>query len=337
MGCNDRALEVAARSDGGKSSISLPPEQAARVLARVGEHTITLGDYVAALEHMDQFDRMRYQSPERRKELLNEMIDLELLANEARQKGYDQDPLAQQEIRGILRDSMLQQARKGAATPADLPDAEVHAYYDTHRDEFRDPERRRISAVVLRDPATANQVLDAAKKAADASKFGELVRAKSTDPQAKANVPVDLAGDLGMVSPPGDARGENSRVPEAVRTAAFQIPNAGDVAPQAVAADGKFYVVRLTQKLAGHDRTYAEAERSIRVKLVQDKLAARDLEILTTLRAEYPVTINEAALSTVHVDTGDAGAAGGGADLPAAMLDAGVPDAHHGRAPNRRR
>src|SRR5262245_48413251 len=66
------------------SSGALTPEQAAQVLARVGTHVITLGDFEAALEHMDQFDRMRYQSPERRKELLGEMVDVLLLADEAR-------------------------------------------------------------------------------------------------------------------------------------------------------------------------------------------------------------------------------------------------------------
>src|SRR5215469_899002 len=68
---------------------SLTPEQAGKVIARVGDRTITVGSYVAALEHMDAFDRMRYQSPERRKELLTEMIDVMLLADEARARGYD--------------------------------------------------------------------------------------------------------------------------------------------------------------------------------------------------------------------------------------------------------
>src|SRR4051812_22176008 len=64
--------------DGGHAeSTSLTPEQAKQVLARVGDDTITLGDYAAALEHMDQFDRLRYQSPERRKELLDEMITVQ--------------------------------------------------------------------------------------------------------------------------------------------------------------------------------------------------------------------------------------------------------------------
>src|SRR5207253_5662402 len=126
------------------TSESLTPEQAAKVLAKVGDKTITLGDYVAALEHMDQFDRMRYQSPERRKELLGEMINVELLAEEARAKGYDKDPQTQEEIRGVLRDAMLAQARKGAPSAADIPLAEVQAYFDAHKDEYRDPERRRV-------------------------------------------------------------------------------------------------------------------------------------------------------------------------------------------------
>jgi len=124
-----------AEGDGGEHATtdSLPAEEAAKVLARVGDRTITLGDYVAALEHMDQFDRLRYQSPERRKELLSEMINIELLAQEARDKGYDKDPQTQQEVRAVLRDALLKEARSTAAKPADIPSDEVKAYFDAHR------------------------------------------------------------------------------------------------------------------------------------------------------------------------------------------------------------
>src|SRR5580692_6323338 len=99
-GCSSckSSSSAAAETDASALAIgTLTPEQAAQVLARVGDRTITLGDFEAALEHMDQFDRMRYQAPERRKELLAEMIDVMLLADEAREKGYDRDPVTQQE------------------------------------------------------------------------------------------------------------------------------------------------------------------------------------------------------------------------------------------------
>lgn len=281
---------------------SLTPEQAAQVLAKVGESTITLGDYVAALEHMDQFDRLRYQSPERRKELLNEMITVELLAQEATARGYDKDPLAQQELRAILRDAMLAEARKDAPTPADIPEAEVRAWFEAHKADYKDPERRRVSVIVARDAAAAREALaEAQKDPMNSAKWGEIVRARSIDPQARANVPIDLAGDVGIVSPPDDPRGENPRVPPAVRAAVFSMAEVG-VYDKVVADGGKFYVVRFTQKLAPHERTYEEAERSIRVKLAQDRLRAKEDALIAELRKSVKVEIDEAALATVKAN-----------------------------------
>ena len=84
-GCNGGLSIGAKPTDGGTAPAGrLTAEQASRVLAKVGDRTITLGDYAATLERMDQFDRLRYQSPERRKELSQEIIDVELLAQDAR-------------------------------------------------------------------------------------------------------------------------------------------------------------------------------------------------------------------------------------------------------------
>ncbi len=315
-GCKSCNQDAKDSVDGGHAQpSSLTPEQAKQVLAKVGDETITLGDYAAALEHMGQFDRLRYQSKERRKELLDEMITVRLLANEATANGYDKDPVAQQEMRAILRDSMLAEARKNAPLPADVPESEVRAWFHAHSAEYKDPERRRLSVIVLRDEASAREALAAAKKITTAAQWGELVRAKSLDPQARANVPLDLAGDLGIVSPPGDPRGENTRVTPEVRAAAFGIAELGGVADKVVASRGKFYVVRLTQKLAAHERAYEEAERTIRLKLAQDKLRAKEDELIQELRKSIKVEIDEAALATVKIDMGD----GGG---PASRVDA---------------
>jgi peptidyl-prolyl cis-trans isomerase C len=277
----------------------LTPEQASQVLARVGEHTILLGDYVAALQHMDQFDRIRYSAPARRRELLGEMIDVMLLADEARERGYDKDPATTLEIREILRDAILKRAHEGAPAPNDIPAAEVQAYFEAHKADFHDPERRRVSAIVLRTPAPA--VLEAALKATPAQ-WGELVRGKSIDPQARAEGPPELGGDLGFVSPPGDVRGVNPRVPEEVRAAAFDIANPGDVLPRIVAASGAYYVVKLETRTEPHDRTLQDVERTVRVKLAQDRVRASEDALLAELRKQYPVEIDEAALGQIRVD-----------------------------------
>jgi peptidyl-prolyl cis-trans isomerase C len=306
--CSRPAASTAEPFDGGAGVGTLSPEQASQVLARVGERTITLGDYVAALQHMDQFDRIRYSAPARRRELLGEMIDVMLLADEAREKGYDKDPATQQEVREILRDALLKKARESSPSPDDVSAPEVQAYFDAHKADFHDPERRRVSAIVLATPGAAASVLDAAARATP-TQWGELVRGKSVDAQAAAaqskpetDSPLDLAGDLGFVSPPGDPRGINVRVPEEVRTAVFEIPNVGGVLPRVVSAGGKFYVVKLESKTDPSDRTLQDADRSIRVKLAQDKARAAEDALVDELRKQYPVEIDEAALAKVKVD-----------------------------------
>ena len=332
LGCNDKALQTSgtAQSEGKHVGGSISPEQASKVLAKVGDHTITLGDFVAALEHMDQFDRLRYQSPERRKELLKEMIDVQLLADEAMAKGYDKDPMTQQEMRSILRTAMMEQAHAGAPMPSAISAAEIQAYYDAHKQEFKDPERRKVSVIVIPDDAHVAEVLEAAKKAPTAAKWGELVRAKSVDPAAKANAPLDLVGDYGWVTAPvsmgGDLSNDNVRAPAEVREVAFQIAAKGQVydKPVKVAGNPNVYIVRLTDITPAHERTLAEADRAIRVRLVQDKVREREDDLLNRLRAEYPVQIDDAVLATVHVDLPNAphqvfADAGAGAGTPRPM------------------
>jgi peptidyl-prolyl cis-trans isomerase C len=281
------------------------PDPASQVLARVGDRTITLADYIAALQHMVPFDRLRFQAPDRRKELLHEMIDVMLLADEARERGYDKDPEAEEEVRQILRDAVREKARRTAPAPADIPATEVADYYQAHKADFHDPERRRVSAIVLASAAAAAQALDAAKAAKDGAAWGELVRARSVDPQARNGAPLDLAGDLGFVNPPGDAHPANPRVPEEVRAAVFEVEHVGDVLPRVVkgAANGKtlFYVVKLASKSDAHDRSLQDAERSIRVKLAQDKADQAETQLMAELRKQYPVQIDEAALAQVRV------------------------------------
>lgn len=294
------------RADAGASGPAASAAiDAQRVLARVGAHTITVDDYRAALEHMDEFDRIRYQAPERRKELLYEMIDVLLLADEARDRGYDRDPEVQQQLREILRDAMLKKAREGAPTPDAIPAQQIRSYFESHRDEFHDPERRRVSVVILSTRVAAERALEEAR-AADAGSWGDLVRSRSVDRPGK-DVPPDLTGDLGFVSPPGDPRGNNPRVPAEVRAAVFEVGRVGEILPRVVAANGLFYIVKLESKSDAHDRTEEDADRSIRMKLSHEAARAREDEMLDDLRRQIGVQIDEAAVASVNPDAGPVG------------------------------
>jgi parvulin-like peptidyl-prolyl isomerase len=287
----------------------LPRELAERELARVGERTITLGDYAATLARMDEFERLRYQSSERRQLLLEEIIKLELLAQEAKRRGLDQQPETRERERQLLRDELLRRVRESVAKPEEIPESEVRRYFDEHRAEFRDPERRRVAHIVVSSRSTAEKILPQAL-AASPTEWGKLVHEHSLDKPKTVQVsePVELAGDLGIVSAVGETRGDSQKVPEPVRAAVFAIKELGGVHPEVVEAKGRYHLVRLTGKTDARERSFAEAERAIRVAIVQRKIRESERRLEEELRQKYPVEINQAALKAVKVpgERGDA-------------------------------
>lgn len=300
-GCDDSALD-ASHLDAGAPPGGLTPEQAKQVVAKVGDRTITLGDFAAALERMNQFDRLRYQTKERRRELLQELIDLELLAEEARRRGLDKKPEVEEAIRQTLEEAYLAKARLALPVPAEIPAAEVKAYYEAHADQFTEPERRRASVIVMTDREAAQKVLEAAQKA-DGDAWGKLYHEHSVDRPNEKNprAPADLAGDLGIVGPPGNARYTNDRVPAPVQKALFDLAAVGDIHGELVEADGKLYVVRLSGLSKGHTRSLKDADRVIRVALIEQRQEALEKKVVEDLRGRFPVEIDEAALREIEI------------------------------------
>jgi parvulin-like peptidyl-prolyl isomerase len=206
-----------------------------------------------------------------------------------------------------LRDELLKRLRDNQPKLEEIPLDKVRSYYEAHRGEFREPERRRVSHIVLRDRAVAEEVLQKAKKATPAE-WGELVerysldRGQSLDEDPNApKPPPELAGDLGLVSAPGSDRGENPRISEPVRAAAFKLNDLGQVYDQLVADGGQFHIVRLMGKSGARDRTFVEADRAIRVQILQEMIDQSEKDLLAELKKTIPVEINEAALGQVKM------------------------------------
>jgi hypothetical protein len=289
----------------------LTPEQASQVLAKVGARSITLGDFATALERMDPFERMRYQTKDRRQALLDEMINVELLAREAERRGLDRRPETIELVRQFQRDELLAQLRASLPRPADLPAADVSRYYQEHKGEFAEPEQRRGAEIVLADAALARRVL---REAAGATpdRWSELVQkyapAAAPPPGDKtaARPPIDVPGDIGFLSrepdapspaaPNTDAPGD---VPAPVREALFEIDPAGGVYPELVTVDGRQHVVRLVSLREARQRSLAEVDTQIRLRLIERREAEAKSALIARLRQQTSVNVDEGALERV--------------------------------------
>ncbi|GAC1357842.1 MAG: hypothetical protein NVSMB47_10880 [Polyangiales bacterium] len=293
--CNEKAVQRT--PDAGEIPGGLTAEQAQKPLAKFGDHVITLGDFAQVLSEMPEYERLRYQSLERRKELLRSMIDVLLLADEAKKQGLDQDPTVDEETRQIRVAGMRGTLLSDLPPPSAIPEAEARAWYDAHVDDYRQPERRRFAQIVSRDEATAKKAFDEAKIAGPTT-WGALVKKYSDEPPG-AGEAAELSGDVGYATAPSDAHEPASaKLTPAVRAAGFALKDVGDVAPPVRDALG-WHVVKLLVREPAHEQSYSDVERSIRVRILQDQRAAREKAALDEAKQASKVEIDEAALGAL--------------------------------------
>jgi hypothetical protein len=112
-----------------------------------------------------------------------------------------------------------------------------------------------------------------------------------------ARPPIDVPGDLGFLSREPDEPMDD--VPPAVREALFRIDRDGGIHPAPVTVDGRHHVVRLVSRREARQRSLAEVDTQIRLRIIERREAEAKNALLSELRRKTSVKIDDAALDRV--------------------------------------
>lgn len=305
--CSQKADKPQADPAAEAKKHGLTLEQAKQPLVVIGDTTVTVGEFAEQLADKSPYLRARYASPERRRELLDELVKFELLAKEAARRGLDQSDEVQRTKKQLMVQQMMKAEFEDKVQLSDITDDEIKAYYDAHPDEYNKPAQVRVSEIVVKDEAKAKrllkQVLD---KRDDDALFRELAHTHNEDPVLR-----ERYGDLQFFSQPSERREGDPAVPDAVAKVAFTLEKVGDIHPEPIKTAEGFHIVKLTAKRKELNRTLEQARRPIQHRLWRERREAAIDAFVTTLRSQAKVEENWAMLSQVHVDASeeDAGAA----------------------------
>lgn len=265
-------------------------EPAAKPFAVVEGIAISAAEYDAAMQNGARQKFYHRSVPEAemeafRREVATGLIDRVLLLKEARRRGVEPDAerlrktlaeydsrYAQSEhwktnreallpgLKQRLEESDLLERLQAAVRAPRVPtDAELVAYYDAHRDQFTQPERSRVSVILLKvDPSSTSAVWAAAQEEAKAIRariaggadFAALARLHSHDPSA-AN-----GGDMGYL--------HQGTMPEAIQ-AQLKGMKPGEVSEAIRVLEG-VVLLRLEDRQAATLRTLDEVkERAVQL------------------------------------------------------------------------
>ncbi len=271
----------------------LTEAQANEVLVTIGERTITVGEFADRLASQSPYLQARFESPERRREFLDNLVRFELLVYEAKRRGYADQPEIQRARRTAMTQQLIKKEVDTKVKLAEITDEEIQAVYDAKPHEFDRPAQVRASSILIKNRAEAEKVLAEARKL-DIQQFRKLARDKSEDQASRRD-----GGDLQFFS----ADAEN--IPKAVRGAAFTLNRVGDVFPNVIKTVEGYHILMLTGKRAALKRTYEQAKRAIRHKLAREKKDAAMEALLERLRKDIEIEVDYDALADVRVNTSE--------------------------------
>ena len=187
--------------------------------------------------------------------ILQDMITVRLVADEARKQGYDKESQVRRTIAQI-EDQLLQQELMSRYVKDNMTDDAVKARYDQFLKENPPLDEVRARHILVETEEQARAVIVRVGKGED---FGRLARELSTGPSGK------VGGDLGYFT-------REKMVPE-FSAAAFDL-RPGNVTKSPVKTQFGWHVIKVEDRRTQEAPSYAQAEGQMREQ-VEEQLTRK--------------------------------------------------------------
>jgi len=244
------------------------------VVAQVGGEKITAKDIDEILSHIPGQYRQRYSTAQGRREIIDGMVNIKMLAWEARNRGMDKRDSVKMKIAFLTDQTLAKELESELKKSFKVSEAEVAKYYQEHQDKYVTPERIKASHILVDSEAQAKAILGQIKKGAD---FGQLARQSSKCPSAQRG------GDLGWFG--------KGKMDPAFEKAAFALKKGelGDV----VKSSSGYHVVRLDDRRETRTRTLEQVSRSIERIIQRERMEKELASLKESIKKKAPVAVND--------------------------------------------
>ena len=271
------------------------------MLAVVGDSTITVAAFLAEFEQRG--GAANFATRKARRELLDDMIRLQLLAAAARAAGYDAETDFRRESHHLLAGLFRQRHLEPELARVGIDEAEIAEYYRRNRDRYLVPAAIRLAALFFEYPdavsdearltalARARTVRDQILEEGIEERFAVLAARHSDDQATRYR-----GGDQGWLT--GGEIAERWGADVAAAIAALD--EVGAVSEPIGVADG-VYLFRVIDSQPATWTPLAQVQSAIRHELSTS--ASREIRdrFFASLEEEIRVEVDEARLAAVEI------------------------------------
>jgi peptidyl-prolyl cis-trans isomerase C len=262
-GCSEGASESGGNALGGKDAV-----------ARVGDEIITGQDIENILSQVPPQYRARFTTSQGRREVVDNLVDMKMLAWEARKRGLDKQEAVQLKIGFFVEQVLAKELENQLKGSVSVSDKDIEQFYQEHLDRYVTPERIRARHILVGSPELAGDLLRQLENGGD---FKELAKKHSSCPSASKG------GDLGWFG--------QGKMDPAFEKAAFAL-NKGELGGVVKSASG-YHVIRLDDRREAKTRSLEQVKNSIE-RTLQKERADREIDDLKqSVRQRAKVTVND--------------------------------------------
>jgi peptidyl-prolyl cis-trans isomerase C len=273
-------------------------------VAHVGDEVITADEFKHRIEEQSPFLRARYNTLDRKKELLEALIRNELLAQEAQREGLDKTPAVRDATKRAMIQELIKKQLDEKLTGADIPDAELKTFYDAHLDDYVKPERARVYHIFLpakdaKEKAQAKaraaallKDIQAREKKGEVNAFQAVALKESKDPLS-----APMGGDLRFLSKDELAKSHGAEL----ANAAFDLKAPGELAGPLETAAG-VEIVKLQVKTVALNRSFEESKETVRGRMARERRSRQYDDFVKKLRDQGKISIDEVELAKVSAE-----------------------------------
>ncbi len=289
---------------------SLNPSQPAggKVVAEIGAEKITEAQLDAKIEEnienqlepmkafltpeqlTEQKKRALEQSrnPQTKQQFLEGWLAQEILYRQALQDKLSDKPEVQRVVHDLTRQALSQQLmNEQLASKIHLTDSDLQTYYTANKDKYVEPERAKISHILVKEEGQANDLL---KRLKDGGDFAALARESSQDEATKGSggrIAEDILKGT-HVPGIGDANEINVAIFKAKAPGLLDKP---------FKTDRGWEIIKVEEKQAQRQKSFEEVQQQVATQLLRQKREEVQRDYLKEMMDKHQVVIHTSAFA----------------------------------------
>lgn len=253
-----------------------------KVLAKVGSTKITELQIEERIQQLPENIRPNFEKKENQGVILDQMINEELLFQEAKRLGYEKHEDYKKQVKEF--ENQLRNAKKQALINSvlrdnidgkiNVTDQEVVQFYEANPSQFDSYEQRRAQHILVKTKGEADKIL---KELKSGKSFDQLAQSSSIDPTSKNG------GDLGWFK-------KGDLVPDFEKEV-FRLSK-GDLS-DVIQTQFGYHIIRLTDTRTVPKRSLEQTKQQIQQAIYNEKRNTSLNELMEKLKKTHKVTKTE--------------------------------------------